>query len=454
MKKFDVVVLGSGCGLEIAERASMLGRSVALVEPELLGGTCVNLGCIPSKRLIAPADMIVEQERAARLGVTTRIEHIDFSSIMIRMRASRAESQAHLEHSLSHMESVTRYQVAASYREPGVLGVGDEAIRGSQVFIAVGARPLIPSIEGLADVDYLTNDSVLELSERPESLIIVGGGYIAVEYCHFFAAMGTRVTVLEMADRLVSSEEPEISAVLQDELSKRARIMTGTEVKSVTHTRQGVQVTAHANGTRHDSTYEAERILIAVGRKSNADLLQVDKAGIRTDARGFVEVDEHMRTNVVGVYAVGDINGKSMFRHSANVQALVAAANAFDGQDVEMDYHAVPHAVYSYPQIASVGLTEEAARVAGYDIAVTQTPYSSVAKGEAIAEEVGFTKCIVDRPSEKILGFHIIGPYAPVLIQEVVNAMQSGGHVDEIARAIHIHPAMSELIPSSLEYLG
>lgn len=453
MKEFDVVVLGSGCGLEIAERASMLGRQVALVEPGLLGGTCVNLGCIPSKLLIAPADIIVEQERAARLGVTTRIEHIDFSSIMTRMRTSRAESQTHLQHSLTHMDTVTHYPAAASYVEPGVLRVGDETIRGEQVFIAVGARPLIPPIEGLANVDYLTNESVLELSERPESLIIVGGGYVAVEYCHFFAAMGTRVTLIEMADRLVTSEEPEIAAVLQNELSRRAHVLTDTEVRSVTPTGQSVRVTARVRGTIQEATYEAEKILIAVGRKSNADVLQVDKAGIRIDSRGYVEVDARMRTSVEGVYAAGDINGKSMFRHSANVQALVAAANAFGEQDVEMDYHAVPHAVYSYPQIASVGLTEAEARSAGYDISVTQTPYSNVAKGEAIAEEVGFTKCVVDRTSEEILGFHIIGPYAPMLIQEVVNAMQSGGHVDEIARAIHIHPAMPELIPSSLEDL-
>ncbi len=449
MKEFDVVVLGAGCGLEIVERASMAGYQVALVEPSLLGGTCVNLGCIPSKMLIAPADMIVEQERAARLGVTIRIDHIDFASIMIRMRTARAESQMHLEHSLSHFESVTRYPAAASYIEPGVLQVGDETIRGKQVFIAVGARPFIPSIEGLPEVDYLTNDSVLELSELPKSLVIVGGGYVAVEYCHFFAAMGTRVTLLEMADRLVTSEEPEISAVLQAELSKRAHVVTGTVVKSASRNGEGVRVVTRARGATHDTTYQAEKVLIAAGRQSNADTLQVNTGGVVTDAIGYVEVDGHMRTNQQGVFAIGDINGKSMFRHAANVQALVAAANAFDGQKIEMDYRAIPHAIYSYPQIASVGLTETQARNAGYDIAVSLTSYSDVAKGEAIAEEVGFTKCIVNRDPEEILGFHIIGPYAPILIQEVVNAMQSGGHVDEIARAIHIHPAMPELIPSS-----
>ncbi len=454
MKKYDVIVLGSGCGLEVAERASELGRSVALVEPGLLGGTCVNLGCIPSKLLIAPADMILEQERAARLGVITRIEHIDFPSIMIRMRTSRAGSQAHLEHSLSHMETVTHYSAAASYVEPGVLQVGDDTIRGDQVFIAVGARPSIPPIDGLGDVEYLTNDSVLELSERPESLIIIGGGYIAVEYCHFFAAMGTRVTLVEMADTLITSEEPEIAAVLQAELSRRAHVVVSTEVKSVRRKGEGVQVVARSKNATHSVTYEAERVLVAVGRQSNADILHVERAGIATDSKGFIKVDGHMRTNEDGVFAVGDINGKSMFRHSANVQALVAAANAFNDQDVEMDYRAVPHAMYSYPQIASVGLTEARAREAGYDIAVTQTPYSDVAKGEAIAEEIGFTKCIVDRGSEEILGFHVIGPYAAILIQEVVNAMQSGGHIDEILRAIHIHPAMSELIPSSLSDLG
>ncbi len=453
MDSYDVVVLGSGCGMAVVDHAAAHDLSVALVEPGLLGGTCLNVGCIPSKMLIAPADIVAEQERAVRLGVTMKIDDIDFASIMIHMRASRAESQAHMQHSLSHMDGVRYYPAAASYVEPDVLQVGDDTIRGTQVFIAIGARPLIPPIKGLAEIDYLTNESVLELTDRPDSLIILGGGYVAVEYCHFFAAMGTRVTVIEMAERLITSEEPEIAAALQAVLSKRARIVTGARVESVSRSQEGVRILAQPTHGGEEIGFEAETLLVAAGRRSNADQLQVARAGIKTDDRGFIKVDGRMRTSADNVFAIGDINGKSMFRHSANVQAVVAAANAFDGHDIEMDYRAVPHAIYSFPQIASVGLTEANAREAGHDIAVARTAYSDVAKGSAIAEEVGFAKSVVDRASEEILGFHIIGPYAPMLIQEVVNAMQSGGHVDELLRGIHIHPELTELIQSAFSGL-
>jgi mycothione reductase len=224
-------------------------------------------------------------------------------------------------------------------------------------------------------------------------------------------------------------------------------------VESVASRRDGVAVTARRNGSDTATSFHAQQLLIAVGRSPNADVVHVEKAGLRTDKRGFIEVDSHMRPNQPGVYAIGDINGKAMFRHAANVQAQVAAANGLHGLDVEFDSRAVPHAVYSHPQIASVGLTEVQARNAGYDILTTTTPYNDTAKGVALDENAGFTKAVVERGSERILGFHIVGPYAPILIQEVVNAMQSGGNVDEVVRGIHIHPELTELIPSSFEGL-
>ena len=453
MQQYDVVVLGSGCGLEIARQAAGKGKRVALVEPGPLGGTCLNLGCVPSKMLIAPADSVVELQRAKRLGVRVAIESIDAPAIMRRMRNGRAGSQTRLQRSVGELEGVDYLRAAGRFVAPGVVDVRGKQVSAPLIFVAAGARPLIPSVPGLESVDYLTNDSLLELTELPESLIIMGGGYIAAEYCHFFAAMGTRVTVLEMADRLVTSEEPELAATLEQELSKRARVVTGAKVVSVATRRDGVSVTARMGDGGKTTSFNAARLLVAVGRRSNADLLQVDKAGIRTDKRGFIEVDSRMKTNVKDVYAIGDINGKAMFRHAANVQAAVAAANALHGVDVEMDYRALPHAVYSSPQIASVGLTEAQAREVGHDVFVAMTAYSSVAKGEALREDAGFTKAVVKRGTETILGFHIIGPYAPMLIQEVVNAMQSGGNVDEIARGVHIHPELTELIPSSFEGL-
>jgi mycothione reductase len=453
LKEYDVIVLGAGCGLNIVRHAVSHDKSVALIEPGALGGTCVNVGCIPSKMLIVPADSVVELQRARRLGVHVRVESIDVAGIMKRMRDRRKRSQVRLRRSVRELKGVDYVVDSGTFVGPHAIATRGEVITAPLIFVAAGTRTLVPDILGLESVDYLTSDSLLELTDVPESLIIMGGGYIAAEYCHFFAAMGTAVTVLEMADRLVTAEEPEISATLERELGKRARIVTGARVVSVAAKSSGVQVTAQTVREDRKRTFRASRLLVAVGRRSNADVLEVDEAGIRVDTRGFIEVDDHLRTSQPGVYAVGDINGKAMFRHVANVEAAVASSVGLDGEDVAMDYSALPHAVYSYPQIASVGLTEAQAREAGLDVTVTVTPYSAIAKGEALSEDTGFAKAVFQTDTDRILGFHIIGPYAPILIQEVVTAMQSGGHVGEIAQAVHIHPELTELITSSFEDL-
>jgi dihydrolipoamide dehydrogenase len=454
MERYDVIVLGSGCGLSIALQAASMGKKTALVEPGLLGGTCVNTGCIPSKMLIAPADAVADLERARRLGVSVKVESTDIRGMLRRMRSSRAASQRHLRHSVLETDGLDYVRVAGRFDAPGVIRAGRRQLSAPLIFIAAGARTVVPPVAGLESVDYLTNESLLELEQLPSSVIIMGGGYIAVEFGHFLAAMGTRVTILEMLDRLVTSEEPEISATLQRELSTRARVVTGAKVESVGRSSRGVTVKARMVDGGEPRSFRAERLLVAVGRRSNADEIAAEKAGIQIDRRGFIEVDGQLRTNQKGVFAVGDINGKAMFRHAANVQAAVAAANGLAGESIEMDYHALPHAVYSWPQIASVGLTEAQAGEAGLDVTALLTPYSSVAKGEALAEDTGFTKVVVENGTERIVGFHIIGPHAPILIQEVVNAMQSGGNLDEIARGVHIHPELTELIPSSFEGLA
>jgi mycothione reductase len=453
MEKYDVVVLGAGCGQGIVEDAVSRKKKIAVAEPGWVGGTCLNVGCIPSKQLIAVADLIVETDRAHRLGVEMDVTSIDFPRIMRRMRTNRRDTRVHLQHALPDMDGVTFYKGPARFLGPKTLEVKGRQFEGDIIFITAGARPAIPPIEGLNKVDYLTNESLLRLKALPESLIIMGGGYIAVEYAHFFAAMGTHVTVLEMADRLVTAEEPEISQRLAEELGRRVRIHTGMRAVSVAQHKNGVVVNARSTKDDSEHSYRAERVLIAVGRRPNSDTLDLDKAGIKTTDRGFIETDDHMRTNVEGVYAAGDINGKQMFMHAANVEALVAAANAFKVTDVAMDYSAVPRAVFSSPQIAAVGLTEAEAKRQGFKVTTTVTPYSTVAKGEAMGEKAGFTKAVVEQKTERILGFHIIGPEAAILIQEVTNSMVSGGQVNELLRSMHIHPALSELIPDSFAVL-
>jgi dihydrolipoamide dehydrogenase len=303
-------------------------------------------------------------------------------------------------------------------------------------------------VEGTA---YLTNETVLQLEEKPESLIIIGGGYIAVEYGHFFAAMGTRVTILEMADRLVLAEEPEIAELLKKQLGRRMEVHTGAAAEEVRRTGDGVAVTVKtADGQRRE--FEARRILMAVGRRSNADLLKLENTGVEVDQRGFIKVNEYLETTGKNIFAVGDVNGLQMFTHAANRQAAVVADNALHGSRTKVDLSVTPHAVYSHPQIASVGLTEEKA-VKGNRILVGRARYFSVAKGEAMMEEDGFAKAIAEKESRRLLGFHIIGPFAPELIQEVTNAMASGGKMDDIVNGMHIHPALNELIEAALSNL-
>lgn len=449
MKTYDALVVGSGCGMSVVEAALTHGWKVALVDKGPYGGTCLNVGCIPSKMLIVPADRVTEIVEAKKLGIQAQITSIDFSAIMERMRRTVRESQQHMRRALSQVEGLDFYEGEGRFVADYTMEVNGQQIKGKRIFLASGSRPTIPPIKGLESVSYLTSDTLLALTERPESLIIIGGGYIAVEYGHFFAAMGTRVTILEMADRLVLNEEPEIALVLQRELSKRMEVHTGTLVQEIKGMGKGVMTIARDKASGKDREFTAEQILVAVGRRSNADLLDVAKTGVELDQKGFIKVNDYLQTNKAKIYAMGDANGRYMFTHVANREASVVVENALHDRKEKMDYDAIPHAVYTHPQIAGVGLTEQGAREK-FDVAVGRAAYTDVARGDAMMEEVGFAKAIIDRESGRILGFHIIGPEAPELIQEVVNAMASGGGVAEIGRGIHIHPALSELIVATL----
>ena len=454
MKKYDVIVIGSGCGALISDEASSHGLRAALVDKgPLIGGTCLNWGCIPSKMLIYPADRIVEIQEDKKLGIEAEIKNVDFYSIMERMRKSRQESQRHIREGVKQTENTDFFEGEAHFIDDYTLEVNGERIKGTRIFIASGSRPFIPPLKGLDSIDYLTNETVLELKERPDSLIIIGGGYIAVEFGHFFASMGTKVTILEMANRLILSEEPEIAELLKKALSKRMEVHTNAQAEEVKGSNSGVTVVAKDKDSGKQRNLTARRIMIAVGRRSNADLLKVENTGVELDARGFIKVNEYLETTRKNIFAVGDANGQQMFTHMANREAAIVSQNSFHDTKLKVDYTAVPHAVYSHPQIASVGLGEENARKS-YDIIVGRTKYFDVAKGEAMIEKDGFAKAIVEKGSGRILGFHIIGPYAPVLIQEVVNAMTSDGHIEEINQGIHIHPALSELIPTTVNSLG
>jgi len=449
MEKYDVIVIGSGCGMNIVEEALTHDLSVALVDKGPVGGTCANLGCIPSKMLIFAADRIAEIQEAIKLGIEIELKNIDFNFIMERMRESVQENREHMKQGIAETKNLVFYEDKGHFVDDYTIEVNGEKIRSDKIFVASGSRPLIPPIKGLDSVGFLTNETVLQLKERPESIIIIGGGYIAVEYGHFFAALGTKVTILEMADRLVLAEEPEIAEVLREELSRRMDVYTSVRAEELKGNELGITVSAIDAKSGVKKEFKAQRILVAVGRRSNADLLRVENTGVEVDRRGFVMVNEYLETSKKNIFAVGDINGKQMFTHVANAEASVAADNAIHGNETKMDYSAAPHAVYSHPQIASVGMTEETARKT-YKVLVGKAKYSDVAKGEAMMEETGFAKAIVEANTGKILGFHMIGPYAPILIQEVIDAMTAGISIDHIQASMHIHPALTELVPMSL----
>jgi mycothione reductase len=448
-KKYDIVVVGSGSGGALVQSALGGGATVALIDEGPAGGTCLNTGCIPSKMLIAAADRVMDIREAGRFGIAATVEEVDYAGLVSGVRAHVREQRKRIAEGLSRFVGLDYYPERGEFIDEGTIEVGGNVVRGETTFLASGARPLVPDIPGLAETGYLTSETLLALERAPKSLIIIGGGYIAAEYGHFFAAMGTDVTILQRGERLVPQEEPEVSRLLEECLGERMKVRTGTEVVAAGRSPTGCFVAAEQGDSKETVTLEAERILVAAGRRSNADLLRAERGGIKTDPRGFIEVDEYLQTSQPHVWAIGDANGKAMFTHAANAQAEAVWHNAMHGKTTPMDHGIVPHAVFTRPQIASVGLTEAQAR-GRYDCVVGTTRYDETAKGLALRENKAFAKAIVERGTYRILGFHIIGPDASVLIQEVSNAMANGGGLETIFRGYHIHPALSELVTWTL----
>ncbi len=456
MKEYDVLVIGAGVGMNIVFKALEAGLKVALVNKDHLGGTCLNVGCVPSKTLIYPADRIREIGEAGRIGVKAAVEEVDFASIMARMEKARNHGRNFLREEIEKAENLDYYNVAAHFTGPYTLELTGRfegrGIRGRKVFIASGSRPLTPPIKGIEETGYLTNESVLELQKPPGSMIIIGGGYIAVEYAHFFSAIGAKVTIIEAQESLISQEEPEIINAFEAEMSKYVQINKGLKV--IEAGREGPEAFVITRDKRGgESKFLAEVLMVAAGRVSNADLIKAADAGIQTDERNYIRVDDGLLTNKENVWAFGDAIGMQMFTHAGDKEAEIAWHNAFLPRDekMRMDFDAVPHAIFSHPQVAGVGLTEKQARRRyGEDVLIGKASYSDVAKGIAMQEKAGFAKAIAGKKTGRLLGFHILGPLAPILIQEAVNTIANGGKADYITRSMHIFPELSELIPEAL----
>lgn len=405
--------------------------------------------------LVYPADVIEGIRESSRFGVSSEIRNIDFPGIMARMREKVESGQKHIQTAVTRTPGLDYFEGEAHFVDSSVLQVGEERITGQKIFIAAGARPFIPDIAGLDSVSYFTNSSVLKLRTAPDRLAIIGGGDIAVEYAHFFSAMGTEVTLFQRNTRLVPAEDGDISHAVARALGKRVRVHTDTEVTEVRQEATGYEIIGTRIRSGEIVRASTSSILVAAGRRSNGDLLRVDAAGVGTDDRGYISVDDHFETSRKGIWAFGDILGKHMFRHVANRQAMIAWQNAVLNRKAKMDFQSVPHAVFTHPQIASVGYTEEDVRIAfPHDpLLVGRANYSDVAMGEAMVEHEGFAKAIAHGKSGKILGFHICGPAASILIQEVVTVMAFGGDVWSLGGPLHIHPALSEVIIATVNNL-
>ena len=392
MKRFDVIVVGAGdVGLGIAFKAISEGLKVALIYKGHVGGTCVNYGCVPSKTLIHTADRIIETTENSKLGISSEISDIDFSAIMARMRDAVSSGRNSIREAIAGSENLYFINSEGHFVDEHTLEAGGDKLRGKKIFIASGARPSIPPVNGLDNVPYLTNESILDLEEKPASIIFIGGGFISLEYAHFFSALGSQVTIIDRNATLLRFEEPEISELLKKEMGKRVVLHMGVETLEVRHTGHEYTVTVKDPGSGLEKEISAEALMVSAGRKSNADLLKPENAGIGTDRANFIKVDDYLSTNRKHIWALGDAIGRAMFTHAGDREAEVAWHNATHRKKMKMDFGSVPHAVFTCPQIASVGLTEQQAGK-DHDILVGRAAYSDTVMGEAMVEQRRFCK--------------------------------------------------------------
>jgi dihydrolipoamide dehydrogenase len=454
MDKFDLIVIGTGAGTHVASQAANEGLKVALVDQGPAGGTCLNNGCIPSKMLIYPADVIRTIQDARAVGVHAEINEIDFPAIMSRMHAVVDKARTKLEEALKTKENLTYFQEKVEFIGDYILQVGGESgrtITAPKIVIATGARSLVPPIPGLLETGFLDNVSLLDLKALPASLIIIGAGYIGCEFGHFFSAMGTHVTIIGRSPLVLKGEDPEASGLVQKVLSLYLRVITGHEVVSVE--RRGDKKVVSAKNMEDGKTYqfEADEILLAAGRRSNSDLLHPEKSGIKTDRNGWIMANEFLETSKKDIWALGDAIGKHMFRHTANYESEVVSHNLLRSKDKDdreaVDYHAVPYAIFTHPQVAGVGMKETDALAAGLKVLIGRAKYMDVAKGVAMAEEHGLVKVILEEEMGRILGATVVGPMAAELVQQVVYLMNTEYQdLMPVIKSQVIHPTINEVL--------
>jgi mycothione reductase len=452
MKNYDMIVLGSGSAMEIVTAVEQENPSVriAVVDKDEPGGICLTRGCIPSKILLYPADLVRTVERTDEFGVSVQLEHVDFRTIMERMRKLIQVDIDGMRQGLTHTKNLDYYNDAAEFVAPYTLSVGKETITSKMILLCTGSRPAIPHVKGLENVSYHTSDTILKMDQLPRSIAVIGGGYIAAEYGHFFSAMGSKVTIVGRNRQFLPEEEPEVSNLAKRELQKHMTILTNHEVRSVENTSSSRKKLIAVNReTGKEAEITAEEILVATGRGPNTDMLHPEKTGVKTDEEGWITVNEYLETSQPNIWAFGDADGRFLFKHVANYEAMLVYMNAIKKKKIKVDYHAVPHAVFTYPEIASVGLreTEATTKYGKSNLLIGIARYEDTAKGLAMGVRDCFAKIILESTTLKILGAHIIGPSASTLIQEIINLMNTHTQSAEpMIIGMHIHPALSEVV--------
>jgi mycothione reductase len=457
MKDFDVILVGTGSGMNIvsAMQEQNPELKIAIIDKDEPGGICLTRGCIPSKLLLYPADIVRTVQGAARFGIEAPIKDVHFDKVMERMAKTISADIEAIRHGLSNAPNVTYYHSAAEFIGPYTMKVGSDTIKAPMILLCIGSRPMIPPIKGLDKTGYHTSDTVLGLRRLPSAVGIIGGGYVAAEYGHFFASMGSRVTILGRRPQFLPQEDPEISEIARTEMSKSMTILTNTQVVEVDHSMLGKKTIIGIDRTTGQKfTVPVEEVLVATGRTSNADILHPERSGILVDQSGWITTDERLETAAPGIWAFGDAGGKYMFKHVANYESAVVYRNAVGKKNEAADYHAVPHAVFTHPEIASVGMCEsEAVQTIGKDkLLLGRARFEDTARGMAM-NATGLVKVVAKMENETIIGAHIIGPEASVLIQELVTLMYAGGNARAITNGMHIHPALSEVVERAVSAL-
>jgi mycothione reductase len=458
MKQYDLICIGTGSAIAIVE--AMIQQNpkskVAVIDKDTPGGICLTRGCIPSKLLLYPADLVRTVEKANVFGIEAKVQTIDFKKVMERMRTTISKDINDIREGLTQSKHVDYYKEAAEFVKPYAIKVGKETITSKMIILGTGSKPAVPPVKGIEKTGYLTSDTILQINELPKSIMIVGGGYIAAEFGHFLSAMGSQVTIIGRNPQFIPEEEPEVSGLAKKELGKHVTIYTNYEVQEAKKLKDKKVLVAVNRETKKKAELTADEVMVATGRSSLSDVLKPEKGGIKTDKRGWIIVNEYLEASQPNVWALGDSNGKYPFKHVANYEAAVVYHNAVVKHKTKADYHAVPHAVFSYPEIAAVGLKEsEAIEQYGADkILIGFYRYEDTAKGEAIGAHDFFVKVIVEQETMKILGAHIIGPNASVLIHEIIPLMYTHEqNARPITNSMHIHPALSEVVDHAFRSL-